>query len=275
MSSTTTRLILVTDLDGCLLNKHDYDWSAAASTLEILRKAKIPVVMNSSKTVPEMTQLAIELGLQGSTFISENGAVIRWGVDVAQWGTGEPVDESEIIGASRKDILLVLQELKQRFQFRSFADLGVAGIMEQTQLSEAKASLAFDRQATEPLLWDDTDEHLSEFGSILSRHQLTLTKGGRFWHIAGHTTKGKAMQRVAQRMSVPESTTIVAAVGDSPIDQSMLDLADVPIGIPTANGLGVTVDRKRGIVATRQGAVGWAEAVTKLLSRIEVPLTEN
>ncbi|MGB7328637.1 MAG: HAD-IIB family hydrolase [Rubripirellula sp.] len=275
MSSIATRLILVTDLDGCLLNKHDYDWSDAASTLDALRKAKIPVVMNSSKTVPEMTQFAAEFGLLGSTFVSENGSVIRWGVDVKTGGTGDLIDQSEIIGASRQDILLVLKELKQRFQFRSFADLGVAGIMEQTQLSEAKARLAFDRQATEPLLWDDTDDRLGEFGSILNRHPLTFTKGGRFWHVAGHTTKGKAMQRVVQRMSVPETQTIVAAIGDSPIDQSMLDLADVPIGIPTANGLGVTVDPVRGIVATKQGAAGWAEAVTKLLSRIEAPWTEN
>lgn len=269
MLPTAIRLILFTDLDGCLLNKHDYDWSAAASTLATLRRHKVPVVMNSSKTVPEMSRLAVDLGLQGNTFVSENGAVIRWGIDILGKGSDAPKNESEVIGASRVDILSVLGHLKERFRFRSFEDLGLAGIVEQTQLTEDKASLALDRQATEPLLWDDSDENRSEFEELLRAEKLTFTKGGRFWHVAGRTSKGEAMKRVAIRMSDSESKTMIAAIGDSPIDQSMLDLADVPIGIPTSAGLGVKIDAQRGIVATQQGAAGWAEAVTNLLSRIE------
>lgn len=266
MLPTATRLIIFTDLDGCLLNKHDYDWSQAASTLETLRGRQIPVVMNSSKTVPEMSQLANELSLTDSTFISENGSVIRWGHEV---GSRE-VGEIEVMGESRDHILAVLNHLKQQFRFRSFADLGLVGVVKETQLSQDKAQLALARQGTEPLLWDDTEEHRSDFEQRLHDHQLTLTKGGRFWHVAGQTNKGKAMQRVGQRLSHSDGKTMMAAIGDSPIDQSMLDLADVPIGIPTSTGLGVNVDPQRGIVAAQQGATGWAEAVSELLSRIDV-----
>jgi mannosyl-3-phosphoglycerate phosphatase len=265
MLPTATRLIIFTDLDGCLLNKHDYDWSPAASTLETLRGRQIPVVMNSSKTVPEMIQLADEMGLTGSTFISENGSVIRWGDEV-----GGRAGEIEVIGASRDHILAVLNNLRQQFHFRSFADLGLVGVINETQLSQDKAQLALARQGTEPLLWDDTEEHRSEFEQTLQGQQLTLTKGGRFWHVAGQANKGNAMQEVARRLSSSDSKTMMAAIGDSPIDQSMLDLADVPIGIPTSAGLGVNIDPQRGIVAAQQGAAGWAEAVTRLLSRIDV-----
>ena len=173
MLPTTTRLILFTDLDGCLLNKHDYDWSPAASTLKTLRQRQIPVVMNSSKTVPEMSQLSDELGLAGSTFISENGSVIRWGRE-----PGSQEGEIEIVGASRDRILTVLGNLKAQFRFRSFVDLGLVGVIKATQLSGDKAQMALDRRGTEPLLWDDTEAHRVEFERALHGHQLTLTKGG-------------------------------------------------------------------------------------------------
>ncbi len=268
MLPNSTRLILFTDLDGCLLNKHDYDWSPAAETLQILSTRRIPVILNSSKTVAEMTQLASELGLAGKTFISENGSVIRWGDELEKGKSDSPTGEIEVIGASRDDILSVLKQLKAKYRFRSFADLGVDGVMDETQLSRDKARLAIARQGTEPLLWDDSDEQRTKFEQALDTHQLTLTRGGRFWHVAGKTSKGVAMQRVAQRLSHPDTNTLTAAIGDSPIDQSMLDQADVPIGIPTPSGLGVNI-ASPGIVAKQQGAAGWAEAVTQLLSRLD------
>lgn len=84
------------------------------------------------------------------------------------------------------------------------------------------------------------------------------------------------MQIVAKRLSdhlvslspTDAATIITAAIGDSPIDQSMLDVADVPIGIPTAAGLGVEVRGDSGIVPQQTGAAGWAEAVELLLSRL-------
>lgn len=258
MPPTATPLIIFTDLDGCLLNKHDYDWSPAAVTLETLRQRRIPVVMNSSKTVPEMAQLAEELGLSGQTFISENGSVIRWSPD-----------HTEVIGVPRTKILEVLKDLKTRFRFRSFADLGLDGVVNETQLPPQKAQQALDRQGTEPLLWDDTEERRAEFSKALHDHQITLTKGGRFWHVAGQTSKGKAMQIVAQSLGDGDTKTLLAGIGDSPIDQSMLDAADVPIGIRTAAGLNVTIPLPQGIVAEQQGAAGWAEAVTELLSRLD------
>ncbi|QEF98497.1 Glucosyl-3-phosphoglycerate/mannosyl-3-phosphoglycerate phosphatase [Stieleria maiorica] len=276
MLPTASPLILFTDLDGCLLNKHDYDWSPASATLDRLRQRQIPVVMNSSKTVPEMTLLADELGLSDNTFVSENGSVIRWGQDA-----GDRSGEIEIIGAARDQILEVLRPLKQSFRFRSFADLGLDGVIRATQLSEDRSQLALARQGTEPLLWDDSDENRVAFERHLDAHQLTLTKGGRFWHVAGPTSKGKAMQVVAERLSLvmagceSGNPPIIAAIGDSPIDQSMLDLADVPIGIPTASGLGVDVAPDRGIVASAPGAAGWAEAVTELLARIDIPTADS
>lgn len=267
ISNMSTQLVIFTDLDGCLLNKADYDWSAAKPVLQQLQTLRIPVVLNSSKTPAEMSQLASEFQLDGLPFISENGGVILWN-DLAR--TNE--DSMQVLGAKRGEILDLLLQQKQHFQFRSFRDLGVEGVMGATDLSHAKATLASDRQSTEPLLWDDTEEALDQFRKVIEDTGLTLTRGGRFWHITGQNTKGAALQEVARRFAEEYSAdnVVTAGIGDSQIDQSMLDAADYPIGIPAAGCLNVQVDEARGIVAPTEGAAGWAAAVTTLLERCKI-----
>lgn len=266
-----TQLVIFTDLDGCLLNKADYDWSAAKPVLQQLQRLSIPVVLNSSKTPAEMSQLASEFQLDGLPFISENGGVIQWN-DLVRSGD-EPM---QVLGAKRLEILNLLEKQKQTFQFRSFRDLGVEGVMLATELSFAKATLASDRQSTEPLLWDDTDEALDQFRDEIENAGLTLTRGGRFWHITGQNTKGAAMQEVAQRFAETYSphSVVTAGIGDSPIDQSMLDVADYPIGIPAVGSLNVRVNETTGIVAPLEGSAGWAAAVTMLLERCNITMKD-
>lgn len=264
----TMKLVIFSDLDGCLLNKSDYDWSAAKPVLQQLRRLKIPVVLNSSKTPAEMTELAREFQLEGLPFISENGGVIEWN-DLAD----EDQESRQILGASRNQILQLLQRLKTKFQFRSFFDLGIDGVMQATDLSRDKAILACDRQSTEPLLWEDSDMALGDFRTSIEAAGLTFTRGGRFWHVTGQNSKGAAMQKVAGRFAKEYGSTLVTAgIGDSPIDQSMLDVADYAIGIPATGSLNVQIDETRGIAATQEGSAGWAEAVTILLKRCEIKI---
>lgn len=253
-------LIIFTDLDGCLLNKHDYEWRAAESCLTRLRDLRVPVVMASSKTVSEMERIAEEIPCVPAPFIAENGGAIRWG-PLRQEGD----DEMECTGISRTDILNLLTQLKSRFRFRSFRDLGLYGVMKCTDLEEDRARPAMDRHSTEPLLWDDSDANREQFARILRENDLTLTKGGRFWHVAGKTSKGEALQRVMQRFRTENST--VVAIGDSPIDQSMLDVVNIPVGMRVGGVLNVQLRCPPGIVPNSEGALGWAEAVSEILER--------
>lgn len=264
ISNMSTKLVIFTDLDGCLLNKADYDWSAAKPVLQQLQRLGIPLVLNSSKTAAEMGELAREFQLNGLPFISENGGVIQWNDLVSK--DHPPM---QILGAQRTAILQLLQQQKQQFQFRSFFDLRIDGVMQATGLGRDEASLACDRQSTEPLLWDDTDTALDQFRETIENAGLTLTRGGRFWHVTGQNTKGAAMVEVARRFADKYSpdNIVTAGIGDSPIDQSMLDVADYPIGIPSGGSLNVQIDEACGIVAPDEGSAGWAKAITTLLER--------
>ena len=269
MSGLLPQLVIFSDLDGCLLNKTDYAWSAAEPALQQLLQRRVPVVLSSSKTTAEMSTLIRELPLLEAPLIAENGGSIVWPESFPAL-SGPTVAASNQLSVNRSTIVGVLASLKPQFRFRSFVDLGVEGVMAATELPRRKAELACQRQSTEPLLWDDAEERLPAFREQLAARNLTLTKGGRFWHVAGKLTKGSAMQLVAEQYrQMTQRNVTTVAIGDSPNDQSMLDIADYPIGIPTAVGrLDVNVDRTRGIVASTHGAAGWGEAVMQLLERI-------
>ena len=253
-------LIIFSDLDGCLLNKHDYQWHDAEKCLDRLVDLGIPVVFSSSKTVCEIEAIASHVPCMPAPYIAENGGAICWG-SLREDGD-LPV---QCTGIARSEILEILAELKSQFQFRSFRDLGLDGVMASTDLSASDAALAMKRQSTEPLLWDDSVERRAEFEHLLRQHAFTMTKGGRFWHVAGQTSKGKALQQVVRKFG--DEQAIVVAIGDSQIDQSMLDVADIPVGIRAGGNLNVNVTCPPGIIPESEGAKGWAEAVTEILDR--------
>jgi len=66
------QLIIFTDLDGTLLDHHSYSWRAAEPALKQLREKQIPLVLCTSKTAAEVSQLHRELELT-TPFIVETG----------------------------------------------------------------------------------------------------------------------------------------------------------------------------------------------------------
>ena len=264
MAAIRTKYLVFTDVDGCLLNKHDYDYRPVLPVLKRLKEESFPVVLSSSKTASELQLLADELCLEMGPLICENGGQILWRRDDFS------EKECEVLGVARVNILDTLADLKSEYRFRSFADLGLQGVMEATDLTEDKARQAIDRHSTEPLLWDDDESRINSFAEELKKACLTFTKGGRFWHVAGDVSKGDAMKVVADRWNAVSGIhhkTI--AIGDSPIDQSMLDVADISVAIPAPDGtVNVCVDGDASVIAATPGAVGWAESITCLLDRM-------
>ena len=259
-------IVIFSDLDGCLLNKQDYRFDDAIPCLQRLRNDGIPLILASSKTESEMLTLAEELEIERAPIICENGGAVLW----RSVGVNSFEESKKILGVERKNILRILGSLKGKFEFESFIDLGIEGVAQATNLPLEKAAMAFNRSSTEPLLWHDSEQNIDAFRQEIVDAGLTLTKGGRFWHVSGPTTKGKAMQYVMENLSTlkPLSTASIA-IGDSPIDQSMLDIADYPVAIPQPDGVVlVQVSGKNSRIAKRPGAAGWADSVSEILDEL-------
>lgn len=251
--------MVFTDLDASLLNEEDYDWRGAEATLRWLADCSIPVVLASSKTTAEMRVIASEIGTK-APLICENGGSIAW-----------PDGSSKAVATPREQILAELDSHRDAgFQFRSFRDLGIDGVCQSTGLSPEQAAAALQRHATEPLLWDDTPEQLDQIRDRLAASGLTITRGGRFWHVAGEINKATAMRDVVEWYpSPPAAKPVTVAIGDSPNDQQMLEQADRAILIPDAQGHPkMKVDHAQLHIARRNGSAGWGEAVRSVVESV-------
>ncbi|VFS34088.1 mannosyl-3-phosphoglycerate phosphatase [Enterobacter cancerogenus] len=107
---------------------------------------KSPVVLCSSKTAAEMTDIQRELGLDGLPLIAENGAVIQPDV---RW---EDTSRS-LSGMAHQDIAQCLARIRasRQYKFTTFDDVDVQTIGEWTGLTRLRATLACKHEASRDL----------------------------------------------------------------------------------------------------------------------------
>jgi mannosyl-3-phosphoglycerate phosphatase len=248
-------LLIVTDMDGTLLDHETYDYTAASEALDAIRRRGIPLVLASSKSRAEMQVWQAELGLD-APFICENGAAICT-------PTPEGLDV-ESLACPRNEVLAVLSELRDAhgYRFTGFSDSSIAGIVELTGLDFESAARAAHREYSEPLRWEDGETRLAGFIDLLAQRGLRAQQGGRFLSVAGPADKGLAVTRLRLRYE----TSRLIVLGDSPNDEPMLAVADVAVIIKSARSEEIRLTAPRNVIRTALGGpAGWQAAVQALL----------
>lgn len=271
MTSTATspQWLVVSDLDGTLLNHHDYAWQAALPALESLQQADIPVVFNTSKTYRETRLLQQQMGVQ-APFVVENGSAIF----LPQSEFSQPEEASDerdgywciTTGRSRESIADLWDELKlPENSCTRLSQCTVAEAQNLTGLSESQATDAIAREFSEPIIWRGSDDELNELKQALLRHGLNLLQGGRFLHILGDCDKGRAITRLQEQYSVAPKTIVL---GDSGNDLAMLTMADVSIVVSSPGNHGLLPHCQPNHLTQQQAPEGWAEGIAQALRLI-------
>lgn len=263
-------IMLFTDLDGSLLNHFDYSFDAAVPLIRELQEKRIPVIPNTSKTANEIALICTEVGLSDG-FICENGAAVYLPKHLF---TQPQADFDDCGDYWRKAFVqprghwqAILKTVPEHLQtcFKSFAELGVSGIMEATGLPEKNALLSSQRQFNEPLMWLGSDEHKAEFIAFMEQQGATLLQGGRFLHVGGDCDKSTAMQWFAnfhQQQSADVTATLTIAVGDSGNDIAMLEAANAAVVVKAPNKPYPEINKTSAVVYTETIAPqGWDEGV--------------
>jgi mannosyl-3-phosphoglycerate phosphatase len=225
--------VVVTDLDGCLLDAATYRWEAARPALETLRRRGIPLVLCSSKTRAEMEPLHGDLGLD-APYVFENGGgiVIPAG---ARWSRVSRRDGGPLLvrlGVPLRELARALLEIAREAgaRLRSLSRLSAREVSDLTGLPEPVAARARQREHDEAFVVESGDEEAVRRAA--ERRGLRVTKGGRFHHLSGVADKGKAVRQVLELLGPAASI----GLGDAENDLGLLGAVDQPILVPRPDG---------------------------------------
>jgi mannosyl-3-phosphoglycerate phosphatase family protein len=267
-------LLIVTDLDGTLLDHHTYDVGPARDALVRTVQAGIPLVLCSSKTRAEIEALQQRLDIH-HPFIAENGGAI-----VAPLGYFDRVPHHAMVDGGRfvlalgqpyPEVVRALRDVaaEERVRVVGFSDMTVGDVAEECGLPVLDAQLAKLREFDEPFRFLDSDPSArSRFLKALHRRGLRAMSGGRFDHVTGNTDKGRAVAELRTLFPDRLGPIVMAGLGDGLNDVSMLREVDLPVIVRSDhNGAAGRMLRKvpTAHVTDACGPAGWAEAVTSLL----------
>ena len=272
-----TTLVIVTDLDGTLLDAATYAWAPASETLERVRRLGVPLVFCSSKTRAEIEDLHARIGVAGP-FIAENGGALYLPTDGLRGLAAQgPVVGGHVVvafGPPYDEIVRAVRDAAAAEGVRvlGFADMSAEDVAEDCGLALRDAELAKRREFDEPFrIVDSEPEAVDRFVRALGRKGLRVVSGGRYHHATGAADKGTAVRALRALVGAP-GDVVLAGLGDAPNDVAMLRAVDIPIVV--AGPRGDTTARVRrdvpgAVVTDRLGPDGWADAVDALLDRLE------
>ena len=270
------RWILFADLDGTVLDKETYEPGPSLKALGKCGDAGIHVIFCSSKTGAEIELYHTSyVPNPGSPFIAENGGGVFFPLDHwAQPPGGEQKGRfwKVTLGAGHQDVFRVLTEAAGRAGMRieTFTGMAPEEIARRTGLSLEEAKLAGQRDFDEPFWIEEHDRmHLNAFEEAIETEGMSLTRGGRCFHVHGASDKGKAAEYVRQRYEQEIGYVYAAAVGDAANDLPLfrvVDRAYLVKGADETHDPEIPGEENIRFMAG-VGPVGFSQAVDDLLDR--------
>lgn len=249
-------VLVVSDLDGTLLDHETYSWAAARPALDVLRSAGAGVVLASSKTAAEISDLRDAIDFPDWPSIVENGS-----------GLLEPREDPSGDSSVYETLRSAIATLPAGF--RGFGDMTDQEVSDRTGLSLSAAQKARMRRFSEPGVWDGDSASLDAFLEAARAASLTVQRGGRFTTLSFGGTKADKVVELIARFK-PRHTIVL---GDAPNDVEMLKQADhgVIVANPSSPDLPLLPGEAEGRIrrTTRPGPEGWAEAVLDILKELQ------
>lgn len=261
------KTIIITDLDGTLLDAVTYSYARALPALDAIRSRDIPLILCSSKTRAEMEILRRELG-NNHPFVTENGG----GIFIPHEYFPVPFDAEECgdykliaLGTPYTEIRRHFASLRDELgvKVRGFADMTVEEVSGLTGLSINAARLAMQRDFDEPFVFEGGPDE--RFLRAIEASGLTWTQG-RLFHIMSSHDKGRAVSLLKSLYEKKFGTVVSIGLGDSLNDLQMLQAVDRPVLVRHEDGSHDARVAVPNLLKTQlPGPAGWNEVVLQLL----------
>jgi len=271
------RLVVFTDVDGCLLDARTYRLGPARIVLRRLHRAGVPIILCTSKTEAEVRALERAIGFRLPAIVESGGAVA-----IPAGSLPVPVPPGTPRRRTREGLLVPLavgiDEVRAGLAeigalmggaVRGFGAMSEAELRALTGLAPAEIRLARRRQFDEPFVFLRTPRgRTAAIRRVLARRGLTITRGAIMNHLHGRTDKGHATRIVIHWFHHAGWAPVTVGFGDGPHDVALLGAVDHPVIVPRRDRAPDPHLRRgvpRAIVAPAPGPAGWAAVARRLL----------
>ena len=263
------RGLVLTDLDHTMLGR-GLEAGRSGELAEYLWETGIPVIPITAKTIKEIILLMDRIGLSEDRFLAaaENGAAIYATPGALPEPTGtvdidsillEYIELAEPLTLWKQEILKIMYQLDCNYLVVETSE-EASKIVEFTgPMLEAMVERLYDL-----IVWSPDRICLEKLARKAAEAGFNALLGSKLLHIYRHRGKGGAAEALKELLK-PYLSGPIVALGDSPIDWPMLDVADVAIVIPRFHGIPQVRLRPSYRIARKPAPEGWVESVESLL----------
>lgn len=272
MKKDKGQIVVITDLDGSLLDASTYSFDEALPALNLINERNIPLILSSSKTRVEIELYRKKLD-NYHPFVSENGGGIFVPDNYFPFNIdGDKKENYTVInfGTPYSEVRKVFNDIKslENSNAMGFGDYTVKEVSGLANMTTEEAYLSKEREYDEPFLFYGEEIDKRRFLKNIEERGFNWTEG-RFLHILGDHDKGKAAKVLIEFYKKVFGNVSSIGLGDSLNDFPFLAEVDYPVLIPKEDGRYVSgIDLPDLIMAEAPGPNGWNKAVNKILENI-------
>ena len=265
--------IIITDLDGSLLNHSNFSFSEIRSELLFLLDSQTQIIPASSKTKAEMEMFCAELG-RDLPFIYENGAGFQNINQITLEKSSKPFTLSPAAINTEKIWEIwcenVSDELKNQCLFSH--DMNFKQQIDAFGLTGQNLENALAREFSFNFKFFGNQIQLHHLKKILNSKNLNAQHGGRLMTLSGKHDKADYCNFIRTRQKIHGFEPFLVGVGDSENDAEMLENCDLACIIPRPHKplLSISLPPERTIVAGSVAPLGWLEAIKKALNSSQI-----
>jgi mannosyl-3-phosphoglycerate phosphatase len=274
--------LLVSGIDGALVDPVTRDYDPARPAIAALATLGVPLVLCSSRPRAEVELVSRLFGL-AAPMIVENGAALN--VPEGHLPHGVPGGRRDgdhlvlLLGPPRQRLREALAEVvaSARAEVHLVADLppghrlasgGRPGFLERTSPRY---------EYTDPFVVE-REEDAAALAREAEARGLRVARGERFFHLCGGADKGLALRTLLSLYEREGIRPRAIALGTWPVDLPMLRAAHRPIVLPGPEGRlepPLATELPGAERAPRGGPEGWNDAVLAVLTGHRLPAVSD